>query len=173
MYATCLFCDADLGRNEILPSFPVGVRLAFDSARGRLWVVCPSCNRWNLSPLDERWEAIEECERRFRASHLRFSTDNIGLACLREGVALIRIGPALKPEIAAWRYGRLLGRWIPAGRRDPLLALARHWQLLGETLADQTFRRIFGLRLGYDLATWLRIHGRPDRILAVTAASDG
>lgn len=173
MYTTCLFCNDNLGANEVLPTFPVGSRLAFDSRQGRLWVICPSCHRWNLSPLDERWEAVEECERRFRASRLRFSTDNIGLAYLREGLALIRIGPALKPEIAAWRYGRLLSRWLPAMRRDPLLLLARRWRQLGEQAADFTFRRIFGIRFGYDLATWLRVHGRGDRVLAVTAAADG
>ncbi|HEY9382908.1 MAG TPA: hypothetical protein VIP80_05270 [Gemmatimonadales bacterium] len=173
MYTTCLFCNEDLGANEVLPSFPIGSRLAFDAAQGRLWVICPQCHRWNLSPLDERWEAVEECERRFRASRLRFSTDNIGLAYLREGLALVRIGPALKPEIAAWRYGRLLGRWLPAIRRDPLLVLARRWRQLGEQAADFTFRRVFGIKFGYDLATWLRVHGRADRVLAVTAAEDG
>ncbi len=48
--------------------FPVGRRLAFDAAKGRLWVVCHHCGRWNLSPLEERWEAIEECERLFRGT---------------------------------------------------------------------------------------------------------
>jgi hypothetical protein len=173
MYATCLFCSAPLGGNSVLPTFPVGNRLAFDPARGRLWVVCPSCDRWNLSPLDERWEAIEECERRFRATRLRFSTDNIGLAYLGEGLALVRIGPALKPEIAAWRYGRLLGRWLPSARRDPLLALARRGRELGERAADFAFRRLFGVHLGYDLSTWLRLHSRGDRAIAVTTAGDG
>ncbi|HEV8598013.1 MAG TPA: hypothetical protein VGQ69_01480 [Gemmatimonadales bacterium] len=173
MYTTCLFCNEDLGRNDVLPTFPIGNRLAFDSRHGRLWVICPSCHRWNLSPLDERWEAVEECERRFRESRLRYSTDNIGLSYLPEGLALVRIGPALKPEIAAWRYGRLLGRWLPAIRRDPLLQLARRWRELGEQAADFTFRRVFGLKLGYDVATWLRVHGRADRVLAVSAATDG
>jgi hypothetical protein len=173
MYTTCLFCNEDLGTNEVLPTFPVGSRLAFNTELGRLWVICPQCHRWNLSPLDERWEAIEECERRFRATRLRFSTDNIGLAYLAEGLALVRIGPALKPEIAAWRYGRLLGRWLPAIRRDPLLRLAQRWRRLGEAAADLTFRKAFGLKLGYDLTTWLRVHGRADRVLAVTTTEDG
>jgi hypothetical protein len=173
MYTTCLFCSSDLGSNTVLPTFPVGSRLAFDASLGRLWVICTACNRWNLSPLDERWEAVEECERRFRATRIRFSTDNIGLAYLREGLALVRIGPALKPEIAAWRYGRLLGRWLPAVQRDPLLQLARRWRVLGEHAADFTFRRVFGLHLGYDLTTWLRVHGNANRVLAVTAADDG
>ncbi len=63
MYATCLFCHGALGRNESIEHFPVGRRLAFDAAKGRLWVVCPRCARWNLTPLDARWEAIEEAER--------------------------------------------------------------------------------------------------------------
>ena len=90
--------------------FPVGSRLAFDPARGRLWVVCRGCARWNLSPLEERWEAIEAAERRFRDSRLRVSTDNVGLARLREGVDLIRIGDPQRPEMAAWRYGDQFGR---------------------------------------------------------------
>ena len=110
MYATCLFCNGDLGRNEVIESFPVGRRLAFDPAKGRLWVVCRKCERWNLSPLEERWEAIEECERQFRATKLRVSTDQIGLARLKEGLELVRIGEPQRPEMAAWRYGDQFGR---------------------------------------------------------------
>jgi hypothetical protein len=73
-------------------------------------VVCRSCDRWNLSPLEERWEAIEAMERRFRDSRLRVSTDNVGLARLKEGVDLIRIGEPQRPEMAAWRYGDQFGR---------------------------------------------------------------
>jgi hypothetical protein len=110
MYATCLFCNSDLGRNEALEHFPVGRRLAYDAAKGRLWVVCRGCERWNLTPLEERWEAIEECERHYSATRLRVSTDNIGLARLREGVELVRIGQPQRPEFAAWRYGDQFGR---------------------------------------------------------------
>ena len=110
MYATCLFCHSRLGHNESIEHFTVGKRLAFDGAKGRLWVVCPSCGRWNLSALDERWEAIEECERIFRASRTRVTTDEIGLARLREGCELVRIGAPLRPEFAAWRYGRRFAR---------------------------------------------------------------
>jgi hypothetical protein len=110
MYATCLFCNGDLGRNETIEVFPVGRRLAFDAARGRLWVVCRKCERWNLSPLEERWEAIEACEREFRSTKLRVSTDEIGLARLKEGLELVRIGAPQRPEMAAWRYGDQFGR---------------------------------------------------------------
>jgi hypothetical protein len=110
MYRRCLFCAADLGTNDSIEHFPVGRRLAFDGAKGRLWVVCRHCERWNLTPLDARWEAIEECEARFRETRLRTSTDNIGLARLAGGLELVRIGKPLRPEFAAWRYGDQFGR---------------------------------------------------------------
>ena len=110
MYTTCIFCHTPLGSNEIIEHFPVGRRLAFDEARGRLWIVCARCERWNLTPLEERWEAIEECEREFRGTVLRASTDNIGLARLRDDTELVRIGRPLRPELAAWRYGDQFGR---------------------------------------------------------------
>ncbi|MEX2154688.1 MAG: hypothetical protein WD825_15200 [Gemmatimonadaceae bacterium] len=110
MYSTCLFCNEDLGKNEVIEHFPIGRRLAYDAAKGRLWVVCRKCERWNLTPLEERWEAIEEAERLFSDTRLRASTDNIGLAKLREGLELVRIGTALRPEMAAWRYGDQFGR---------------------------------------------------------------
>ncbi|MDB4876893.1 MAG: hypothetical protein JWM41_3339 [Gemmatimonadetes bacterium] len=110
MYSTCIFCHASLGTNEAVEHFPVGRRLVFDAARGRLWVVCRKCERWNLTPIEERWEAIEECERLFVATRLRVSTDNIGMARLRDGLELVRIGSPLRPEMAAWRYGDQFGR---------------------------------------------------------------
>src|ERR1044072_365662 len=110
MYTTCLFCHSDLGSNEVIESFPIGRRLAFDAAHGRLSVVCRKCERWNLTPLEERWEAIEQCERLFSATRLKVSTDNIGLTRLREGLELVRIGSPQRPEMAAWRYGDKFGR---------------------------------------------------------------
>lgn len=110
MYTTCLFCHGDLGSNEVLEDFPVGRRVAFDPEKGRLWAVCGRCGRWNLSPLLERWEATEACERRFRETRTRVSTEQIGLARLDEGLELVRIGRPLRPEYAAWRYGDELGR---------------------------------------------------------------
>ena len=120
MFATCLFCHANLGANEAIEHFPVGRRLAFDAAKGRLWVVCKACERWNLTPLEERWEAIEECEKAFSETRLRVSTEHVGLAKLREGSILIRIGDPQRPEMAAWRYGDQFHR----RRRKHLLMLA-------------------------------------------------
>lgn len=110
MYRRCLHCASDLGRNEAIEHFQVGRRLAFDAAKGRLWAVCRSCERWNLTPLEERWEAVEECERAFRQARQRISTENIGLARLAEGLDLVRIGEPQRPEFASWRYGDQFGR---------------------------------------------------------------
>ncbi|MGH7618779.1 MAG: hypothetical protein ACREPM_16280 [Gemmatimonadaceae bacterium] len=122
MYSTCIFCHSSLGANEVVEHFPVGRRLAFDAARGRLWAVCRKCERWNLSPIEERWEAIDECERLFAGTRLRVSTGNIGLARAPDALELVRIGSPLRPEMAAWRYGDQFGRrrrrhllWTGAG----------------------------------------------------------
>ncbi len=109
MYRTCIFCNGPLGSNPVVEPFPVGRRLAFDPARGRLWVVCRRCRGWNLTPVEERWEAIEECDRIFSATPMRASTENIALARHPGGLELIRIGSAPPGEFAAWRYGRRFG----------------------------------------------------------------
>ena len=105
-----MFCNKSLGTNEVIETFPVGRRLAFDEARGRLWVVCRKCERWNLTPVEERWEAVEACERIFRETRVRVSSENVGLARHPEGLELVRIGRPLRPEFAAWRYGDQFGR---------------------------------------------------------------
>ncbi|HEX6535329.1 MAG TPA: hypothetical protein VF041_12100 [Gemmatimonadaceae bacterium] len=168
MYATCLFCHAHLGGNEDVPTCLVGRRLAFDPARGRLWVVCTRCGCWNLTPLDERWEAIDRCEVLFRGTRLRVSTDNIALARLRSGLELVRIGPALFPEIAAWRYGDRLGHaaWRRGAdeRRDGLVRRG------GRFLARQAERALAGsvasLGLSDDALLHVRIFRREHRVLA-------
>jgi len=110
MYSTCMFCNQPLGQNQVVEHFPIGRRLAFDSMKGRLWVVCRKCERWNLTPIEERWEAIEESERIYHGIRTRVSTQNIGLAKHMEGLELVRIGEPLRPEFAAWRYGDQFGR---------------------------------------------------------------
>jgi hypothetical protein len=110
MYSTCMFCNRPLGTNQVVETFPVGRRLAFDARRGRLWVVCGKCERWNLSPIEERWEAVEALEAIFRGTRVRVSSENIGMAKHPEGLELVRIGEPLRPEFAAWRYGDQFGR---------------------------------------------------------------
>ena len=120
MYRSCIFCSADLKANDALERFPVGRSIAFDSAKGRLWAVCPKCARWNLAPLEERWEAIEDAERLFRDTRTRVQRESIGLARLPDGTRLVRVGPALPGELAAWRYG---GQLISRKRRYLLTGL--------------------------------------------------
>ncbi|HET6229512.1 MAG TPA: hypothetical protein VFE05_05480, partial [Longimicrobiaceae bacterium] len=119
MYRTCIFCSADLGTNDSVEEFPVGRTLAFDAGKGRLWAVCPKCARWNLAPIEERWEAVESSEKLFADARLRVQSENIGLAKLRDGTRLIRVGQALPGEMAAWRYGTQLvkrrRRYLAAG----------------------------------------------------------
>lgn len=78
-------------------------------------MLCGRCQRWNLTPLEERWEAVETCEKLFRGTRTRASTQNIGLARHPGGLDLVRIGTPLRPEFAAWRYGDRFGarrrRW--------------------------------------------------------------
>ncbi|MEJ2679550.1 MAG: hypothetical protein P8174_10810 [Gemmatimonadota bacterium] len=105
MYSTCIFCHGRLGTNEVVETFPVGRRVAFDPGRGRLWVVGPHCRQWNLAPLEERWETLEALERLFRDTPTRYSTEHIGLARVEEGLDVVRIGEPGRPEYAAWRYG--------------------------------------------------------------------
>jgi hypothetical protein len=108
VYHTCIFCAADLKENEALERFPVGRSVAFDAQKGRLWAVCPRCARWNLAPIEERWEAVEDAERLFLHARMRAQHGNIGLARLADGTRLVRVGQARPGELALWRYGRKL-----------------------------------------------------------------
>jgi hypothetical protein len=170
MYSTCIFCHTSLGANDAVEHFPVGRRLAFDSARGRLWVVCRRCGQWNLTPTDERWEAIEECERLFRGTRLRVSTDQIGLAQLPSGVELVRIGTPERPEFAAWRYGDQLGR----RRRSAMLKAGLGVGALGALVVGGVAAGVgigaFGWIIG-QTGDWI-VNGSPERVVARIAVDD-
>lgn len=160
MFSACLFCHTDLGANDTVAGCPVGRRLAFDARKGRLWVVCTHCGRWNLTPLEERWEPIERCEQLFRDTWQRYTVENVGVARTRSRLELVRIGEALLPEVAAWRYGARLQRWARAsaptrgllqrGRRllarRVASALARGATIAG--LSDHAVLRVSTLRRG-------------------------
>lgn len=118
MLTSCAWCATPFPANDSIEEMPVGRRLAFDASKGRLWAVCRRCERWNLAPIEQRWEAIESCDRAFRETRLRASTDQVGLAKLRDGTELVRIGAPLPVEFAAWRYGDQFGR-----RRTKAIAL--------------------------------------------------
>ena len=108
MFTRCIFCHAPFPENGVFGRLPPGHRLAFDPGRGRLWVVCEGCHRWNLCPIEKRWEALHQLERMVRdKSRLVAETDNIVLLSAGE-LFLIRVGKAGLAEQAWWRYGREL-----------------------------------------------------------------
>jgi hypothetical protein len=175
MYSTCLFCNGSLGENTAIERFPVGQRLAFDPAKGRLWVICRRCERWNLSPMEERWEAIEDCERRFRATRLRMSTANIGLTRLPEGLELVRIGAPQRPEFAAWRYGDQFGR----RRRRKFIRIG-----VGTTVVGGLAAGFFSIGAATGGGLWLLarlgesayeriVHGSPRDVVATVPLESG
>ncbi len=153
MYTSCMFCHKPLGTNEVVESFPIGRRLAFDAARGRLWVVCAKCERWNLTPLEERWEAVEDCERLFRGTRIRVSTDNIGLARHPEGLTLVRIGEPMRPEFAAWRYGDQFGRRM----RRTMLYGAAAAVVVGGVVVGGLATGVLSGGLAYQVPNWFNI----------------
>ena len=107
MYTSCAFCNATLDGDGGPSGLGVGRRLAFDEWRARLWVVCPKCSRWNLTPLDDRLERIEAVARAAADARLLASTEQVAL--LRwQRYDLIRIGKPLRVELAGWRYGERL-----------------------------------------------------------------
>ena len=163
-----MFCNQSLGRNEVVEHFPVGRRLAFDAHRGRLWVVCRKCERWNLTPIEERWEAVEACERLFEGMRTRVSTEHIGLGRHPGGLDLVRIGPALRPEFAAWRYGDQFGR----RRRKAMLYGAAGFGVIGVVaVVGVTTGLISGALLGQSgnfVNLWVN-----GRVLARVPAGDG
>lgn len=114
MYRSCIFCRSRLGSNRVVEHLAIGRALAFDASKGRLWVVCPRCVGWNLVPILECWEAVEECERLFHRVSRRYSGNDIGLAIAGDGTRLIRVGKPTDYEFAAWRYETRLRRrrWI-------------------------------------------------------------
>jgi hypothetical protein len=122
MFTHCTFCHRPFQANESLEHLRAGREVAYDPERGRLWHICRSCRRWTLAPIEERWEALEELERRVTDdSRLLAETDNVAL--LRTGdLRVVRIGRTHLPEEAWWRFGREFKRrrnihqaWSAAG----------------------------------------------------------
>lgn len=151
MYQHCIFCSRALGRNESLERFPVGRTVAFDARKGRLWAVCPGCGRWNLAPLEERWEAIESADRLFASTRKRVHVESVGLAHLNDGTRLVRIGGAPPTEFAAWRYGRQLAR---RRRRHALGVAASAAVALSALSVGVTPVAAGGLLIGYGWILW-------------------
>jgi hypothetical protein len=157
MYRHCIYCSADLGANESIEAFPVGRTVAFDAAKGRLWAVCPKCARWNLAPLEERWEPVEAAEKAFDATTLRVQRENVGIARLHDGTRLVRVGAALAGELAAWRYGDQFARrrrralWIGGASLAAYAALNVASLLPSSLLLGGPVGLLFGMRFVEDL----------------------
>jgi hypothetical protein len=108
MYSLCLVCRTPFPEGRVLEHLPYGDRVAYDIRSGRLWVVCRSCRRWSLVPLESRWEALEELEELVsREARLLSNTANIGLYGVGS-LEIVKVGPADLAEEAWWRYGRQL-----------------------------------------------------------------
>ena len=115
MYRTCAFCNGKLDGDGGPSGLGVGRRLAFDEAKGRLWVICPRCARWNLAPLDDRLERIESLARAAAAGRVAAATEQVALIRWQR-YDLVRVGKPRRSEFATWRYGERLR----ARRREQL-----------------------------------------------------
>jgi hypothetical protein len=109
MYSSCAFCNAKLDGDGGPSGLGVGRRLAFDEWRGRLWVICGKCARWNLTPFDDRLERIEALARAAASGHVTAATEQIALIRW-DRYALVRVGKPPRVELAGWRYGERLAQ---------------------------------------------------------------
>lgn len=164
MYTHCLRCSRSLGRNSELADLPIGRCIAFDRDKGRVWVICIQCRQWNLLPLEERWEALEELERIATTAESRVESGRIGLARTADGLELLRATGLPDADIANWRYGRRLQQrrsllwWI--GGASMILAV-----VLGARAGLSSGSRDFGIYAGLFAAVWLGLIWRdPPRL---------
>jgi hypothetical protein len=107
MFRSCAFCNASFDGDGGPSGLGVGRRIAFDEWRGRLWVVCPRCSRWNLTPFDDRLERIEAVARAASQGRVAASTDQVALIRW-ERYDFVRVGKPPRVELATWRYGERL-----------------------------------------------------------------
>lgn len=106
MVTSCLFCDQPLDART---------RPAYDPWLGRLWRVCPHCRRWNVVPLEDRWDRLEALEREARdRGRTVLRTEHLDLVEAAGG-QVIRVGRAPRPELAGWRYGDVLPDAVTRG----------------------------------------------------------
>src|SRR3989442_1910742 len=115
MYTTCAFCNGKLDGDGGPSGLGVGRRLAFDAWKGRLWVICPKCSRWNLAPLEERWDKVGALGRAAREGRVAAATAQVALSRWR-AYDLVQVGKPPRLELATWRYGERL----KARRREQL-----------------------------------------------------
>src|SRR5258708_22006874 len=114
MYRTCAFCNGKLDGDGGPSGLGVGRRLAFDEWKGRLWVICPKCSRWNLAPLDDRLEPIEALARAAGAGRVAAATEHVALIRW-QSYDLVRVGKPRRGGVGPLRYGGPL----ETPRREP------------------------------------------------------
>src|SRR5947199_356815 len=158
MFRTCAFCNGKLDGDGGPTDLGVGRRLAFDEWKGRLWVICPRCSRWNLAPLDDRLERIEVLARAAGDGRVAAATDQVALIRWR-GYDLVRVGKPRRLELATWRYGERL----PA-RRHAQLALRRGLTYLNLARG--------GRQRAEDAARLVEAAGGPHRLIHDVARRD-
>ena len=115
MYTTCAFCSGSLGGDGGASDLGVGRRFAYDAWRGRAWVICQRCARWNLTPFDNREDTIARLDSMATAGRLAATTDQVALI-RNAGYDVVRVGKPPRIEYATWRYGER----IKARRREQL-----------------------------------------------------
>lgn len=151
MYESCIYCNACLGTNRVLDHFPVGDRIVYDPTDGRLWVICRRCKHWNLAPIEERWEAIEESEFQFHGRPAVALTDGIAEVRVSRSLRLLRIGKTSRSDVLLWRYGPEFRR---RQRRSDAIALGL--SLIGISLlvafADAIFPTLWQFITSYSEA---------------------
>jgi len=166
VYTRCLVCAATFEPNEQLEFLPNARRVAYDPGRGRLWAICRTCKRWSLTPIEDRWEALEELEKLTTDKAMLLSqTDNIAL--LRAGqMEIVRVGKAQLTEEAWWRYGRELAsrrqnyrKLSFAGTAAAGAVVAGGWATGGMTLLGMWFIMGHAPDSITDAARWLRFGG--------------
>lgn len=110
MLGQCFFCDRPFPAVPLRATTTPGRTIAYDPHRGRLWLVCSYCRRWSLTPIDARWETLEELERWTRdRARLLADTTNVSLLAI-DNLLVVRVGRAQLREQAWWRYSRELMR---------------------------------------------------------------
>ncbi|HLZ44238.1 MAG TPA: hypothetical protein VKQ05_01000 [Gemmatimonadales bacterium] len=107
MFSRCGFCNAAFDGDGGPSGLGIGRRIAFDEWKGRLWVVCPRCSRWNLTPFDDRLERIEAVARAASQGRVAASTDQVALIRWQR-YDFVRVGKPPRIELATWRYGERL-----------------------------------------------------------------
>jgi hypothetical protein len=104
MIRSCFACGRSFPPNDELERLDFGSMVAFDVRRGRLWVICRWCSHWSLVPIEARWEAVEELDRRASQAEVIASTDAVSLVQIGS-LKVLQVDRAPVREETWWRYG--------------------------------------------------------------------